>query len=117
MIIIIFLKIIYFDLVLGDGQFNPVAKVGGGIKNAATHIKDTGMTVVDTCSKIGECAKQNGGKVVNTTVTKAKETINKIPIHSITDIISKSKCIIPKDANNIVRAALLQQCISPNFSK
>lgn len=36
---------------------------------------------------------------------------------SITDIINKSKCMIPSGVSNIARAALLQQCVSPSSGK
>lgn len=36
---------------------------------------------------------------------------------SITNILSSSKCLIPSNANNIVRAALIQQCVSPSLGK
>uniref|UniRef100_A0A2S2R408 Pancreatic lipase-related protein 1 n=1 Tax=Sipha flava TaxID=143950 RepID=A0A2S2R408_9HEMI len=89
--------------------------------------------VQDRCRAIGECVKQNGAKVVDKTVTISKaslhhgatvlnssikfskESLNKIPVHSISDIITKAKCVIPKNADNILRAALLQQCISPSL--
>jgi len=75
------------------------------------------QNIKDACDQLGECVKESGASVVNKTVSKAKESIKKIPVTNIADIISKAKCVIPKNADNILRAALLQQCISPGYSK
>jgi len=116
----------------------PVNKITGIVKNAVTDIKDTsisiGHNVKDVCEKIGNCVKQSGTKVVNKTVTITKESLQngatavnktitatketlKIPFKSIEEIIKKAKCVIPKNADNVLRASLLQQCISPSLGK
>jgi len=104
---------------IGDGQFNPLTKISGAIKNTTSDVNTASMslyqTIEDSCDQIGECMKRTGTSAVNKTVSKAKESISKIPVKNIADIISKSKCVIPKDADNILRAALLQQCISPSY--
>lgn len=112
----------YFELLTGDGQLlkeNPLNKVTGMVKAVTKEIKDASTSVIenvkDACEMVGECVKKNGVMVVNKTVTATKESIQKI--QSIADIISKAKCVIPKDANNILRAALLQQCLSPSLGK
>lgn len=96
-------------------------KITEAVKSTTTDVKNAGTSlqenIKDTCDRIGNCVKQSGINAVNKTVTKTKETINKIPVKSIADIISKSKCVIPKDADNILRAALLQQCVSPSYGK
>lgn len=112
----------YFELLTGDGQLlkeNPLHKITGIVKTSTKDIKNVGVSVVenikDACEMIGECVKETGIKVVNKTVNATKESIEKIK--SIEDIISNAKCVIPKNANNILRAALLQQCISPSLGK
>lgn len=125
----------------GNGQIpdSPVHKITGIVKNAVTDVKDASVSVVhnvkDVCEKIGNCVRQsgtkvvdktvtvtkeslqNGAMVVNKTVTTTKETLKKIPLNSIADIIKKANCVIPKNVDNIVRASLLQQCISPSLGK
>ncbi|XP_029343728.1 inactive pancreatic lipase-related protein 1 [Acyrthosiphon pisum] len=122
-----------------NGQLpdNTVTKITGVVKNAVTGVQDSTTLIVhnvkDICEKIGDCVKQSGTKVVNKTVTitkeslqngatvvnktitTTKETLKKIPLKSIEEIIKKAKCVIPKNADNILRAALLQQCISPSL--
>lgn len=80
-------------------------------------ITDTVEDVKDLCENLGECVRENGKKVVNKTITVTKESLKKIPIKNIADVIKNAKCVIPKDADNIARAALLQQCISPSLGK
>lgn len=109
---------------LGNGQFsnNPLSKLKEVIthvdksedKNASTSFT---LNIKDACEKAGECLRKNGEKFVNKTVTVTKETIKKVPVKSIADTISKAKCVIPKNADNILRAALLQQCISPSHGE
>lgn len=107
----------------GVGQFpgSPLQKIAGTIKNTTSDVRTTGTSAVqnfkDTCDTIGKCVRENGEKVTNKTVTITKETLNKVPVFSIADVIKKSKCVIPKNADNILRAALLQQCISPSLGK
>lgn len=128
-------------LLTGDGQLpdNPVNKITGVVKNAVTDVQSSSISITqnvkDVCEKIGNCVKQSGTKVVNKTVTitkeslqngaivvnktitTTKETLKKISFKSIEEIIKKAKCVIPKNADNILRAALLQQCISPSLGK
>jgi len=116
---------------------DPINKITGVVKNAVSDVKNSTTSIFhnvkDLCEKIGECAKQSGTKVVNKTVTitkeslqngatvvnktitTTKETLKKIPLKSIEEIIKKAKCVIPKNADNILRASLLQQCISPSL--
>lgn len=107
----------------GDGQFldNPLKKITGVGKNVATDFQTGGSSAIknlkDSCDTIGKCVKENGERATNKTVTIAKETLNKVPVFSIVDVIQKSKCVIPKNADNILRASLLQQCISPSLGK
>lgn len=107
----------------------------GNVQSLNSPFSKIADEVQDRCKALGECVKQNGAKVVNKTVTVGKETLHngsvvlnntithtkealkKVPIQSISDIITNAKCVIPKNANNIVRAALLQQCISPSLGK
>jgi len=124
----------------GNGQLpDPINKITGVVKNAVSDVKDSTTSILhnvkDVCEKIGDCARQSGTKVVNKTVsitkeslqngatvvnktiTTTKETLKKIPFKSIEEIIKKAKCVIPKNADNVLRAALLQQCISPSLGK
>jgi hypothetical protein len=124
----------------GNGQSpDPINKIAGVVKNAVSDVKDSTTSILhnvkDVCEKIGDCARQSGTKVVNKTVsitkeslqngatvvnktiTTTKETLKKIPLKSIEEIIKKAKCLIPKNADNVLRAALLQQCISPSLGK
>lgn len=125
----------------GNGQLqdNTVNKITGAVKNAVTNIQSSTTLIVhnvkDVCEKIGDCVRQsgtqvvnktvtitkeslqNGATVVNKTITTTKETLKRIPLKSIEEIIKKSKCVIPKNADNILRAVLLQQCISPSLGK
>lgn len=108
-------------ILTGDGQSNPLSKISGLVKDTSKNVKNTGAMMVsnvkDACDMFGECVRENGARAVNKTVTITKESLNKIPVQSITDIITKAKCVIPKNADNILRAALLQQCISPGLGK
>ncbi|XP_060861551.1 inactive pancreatic lipase-related protein 1-like isoform X2 [Metopolophium dirhodum] len=121
----------------GQSQDNTVNKITGVIKNSVTGVQSSTTLIVhnvkDICEKIRDCVKQKGNNVVNKTVTIAKEslqngatvvnkiitttkeTFKRISFKSIEEIIKKSKCVIPKNADNILRAALLQQCISPSL--
>jgi len=125
----------------GNGQSpdNTANKITGVVENAVTSVKNSTTLIVhnvkDVCEKIGNCVKQsgikvvnktvtitkeslqNGATVVNKTITTTKETLKRIPLKSIEEIIKKAKCVIPKNADNILRAALLQQCISPSLGK
>ncbi|XP_050443861.1 pancreatic triacylglycerol lipase-like [Adelges cooleyi] len=82
--------------------------------SAIGEVKDTNKAAIDrvkeTCNMTGGCIKGQVSRLVDTAagIIDYSKT-------SISDIISKSKCVIPKDADNIVRAALLQQCVSPSF--
>lgn len=107
----------------------------GNGQSLSTSFSKVAGNVQDRCKAFGECVRQNGVKVIDKTVTISKESLhngatalnstikytkesfNKIPVHSISDIITKAKCVIPKNADNILRAALLQQCISPSLGK
>lgn len=128
-------------MLTGNGQSpdKPVNEITGVVKKAVTDVQSTSTSIAqnvkDMCEKIGNCVKQSGTKVVNKTVTitkaslqhgsivvnktitTTKETLKKIPFKSIEEIIKKAKCVIPKNADNILRAALLQQCISPSLGK
>lgn len=128
-------------MLTGNGQLpdNPVNKITGVVKNAVTDVQSSSISIAqnvkDVCEKIGNCVKQSGAKVINKTVTitkeslqngaivvnktitTTKETLKRIPLKSIEEIIKKAKCVIPKNADNILRAALLQQCISPSLGK
>lgn len=75
------------------------------------------LDVKDACKNGIACVRNTGEKFVNRTIVVTKDTIKKIPVYSIGDIISKAKCVIPKNADNILRASLLQQCISPSLGK
>lgn len=121
-------KLLYFKLLTGDGQMsNPLSTVTGMVKRVTTNVKND-------CEMIGSCVKQTGANVMNKTVSVTKETLQtgasainttimttkdslkKVPkITSIPDILNKFKCVIPKNADNILRASLLQQCISPSL--
>lgn len=107
----------------GNGQLfgDSLKKISGTIANASSDARAGSVSVVhdikDACDKAGECVRQNGANVVNKTVSVGKEALNKLPIRSIADIIQSAKCVIPKNADNILRAALLQQCVSPSLGK
>lgn len=107
----------------GDGQFldSPLKKITVVGKNAATDFQTGGTSAIkslkDSCDAIGKCVRENGERVTNKTVAITKETLNKVPVFSIADVIQKSKCVIPKNADNILRASLLQQCVSPSLGK
>ncbi|XP_050540529.1 uncharacterized protein LOC126905129 [Daktulosphaira vitifoliae] len=71
-------------------------------------------------------AINNAKNINDTTINKTTEDSNKLSNiaasglidwsnSSIEDAIIKANCIIPKDANSITRALLLQQCLSPSF--
>lgn len=127
-------------MLTGKGQSpDPLKKLTGVVKNVVTEVKDSTTSVLhnvkDVCEKVGDCVRQSGTKVVNKTVsitkeslqngatvvnktiTTTKETLKKIPLKSIEEIIKKAQCVIPKNADNILRASLLQQCISPSLGK
>lgn len=109
--------------------------MAGNGQSLITPFNNIAEEVQDRCEAFGECVKQNGIKVVNKTVTISKETLHnggvalnntitytkeslkKVLIQSISDIITNAKCVIPKNADNILRAALLQQCLSPSLGK
>lgn len=80
------------------------------------NLKNTGTKVAGITKNITETTvnktKEHGEKIANVT----SELIDWSK-SSIEDVITKAKCIIPKDANSITRAALLQQCLSPSFGK
>lgn len=124
-----FSKILFIKLLTGDGQMlpNPFSAVTRVVKNATADVKDG-------CEMIGDCSRQTGSKmvnrtvtitkgtlqtgtnVINTTITTTKDSLNKFPgVTSIPDTLNKFKCVIPKNADNILRATLLQQCISPSL--
>lgn len=94
----------------GDGlsPSKPLGKISDLVKDTTNNVKNTGGMVMhnikDACDMVGECVRENGAKVVK-------------KVESIADIITKAKCVIPKNADNILRAALLQQCISPGLGK
>ncbi|VVC38884.1 Hypothetical protein CINCED_3A008727 [Cinara cedri] len=106
---------------------NPFSVITEVVKGVTTNGKDA-------CEIIGRCLKQTGARVVNksvtitketlktgantinTTITTTKDSIKKVSeVTSIPDILNKFKCVIPKNADNILRATLLQQCISPSL--
>lgn len=91
-------------------NFSSFRKITGAVTGLAKDAKDS-------CEKFGECVRENGNKAVNKTITLTKESLKKIPVKNIADIINNAKCVIPKNADNIARAALLQQCISPSLGK
>lgn len=105
----------------------PLTKIFGVVQNASEDFKDTTTLAVENvksaCEMIGDCVRRNGAKVVNNTVAVVDKTVVttkdslRQSVKSITDIISKTKCAIPKNADNLLRAALLQQCISPSLGE
>lgn len=130
------------DLFTGHGQPtngpSSFGKIVGVVRNVSTDFKNTTTVTVENvksaCELIGDCVRQSGANVVNRTVTVTSESLKngatavdkavtttrdsvKFSVRSISDIISKSKCVIPKNADNILRAALLQQCVSPSLGK
>lgn len=106
---------------------NPFNFVTGIVKDVTTDVKNrcdimnscakqTGDKVVNKAVTITKGTLQTGANTINNTITTTKDTLKKVPgVTSIPDILKKFKCVIPKDADNILRASLLQQCISPSL--
>lgn len=107
-------------MLTGDGEiFEDISldkitdKITVDLKNASGLELDKIRS--DALKVAGELVKENKDIVVNKTATATKQLIQKI--QSIEDTINDAKCIIPKDADDILRAKLLQQCLSPNLGK
>ncbi|XP_050540541.1 LOW QUALITY PROTEIN: uncharacterized protein LOC126905138 [Daktulosphaira vitifoliae] len=89
------------------------------------NIINTGSQTINGVQNITGTAINKTMEDCLTSAGCTKASLNKIPNiasglidwskSSIEDVITKAKCIIPKDANSITRAALLQQCLSPSF--
>lgn len=106
---------------------NPLNIVTGMVKEVSKDVKNicditnscvkrTGDKVVNKAVTITKGTLQVGASTINTTITTTKDTLKKVPgVTSIPDILKSFKCVIPKDADNILRASLLQQCISPSL--